>query len=227
MFFMGLPIGGIVGFAIGVFGLTTFMSGWTDFRDSFEKMGVDYEELSSSGDSAIVFTWMANILVILYGFRERYRIRCAECMPHKAGNCAWLIKFILKSFITLAAVLSFILNLYFALFISGIVVNLFVAKSMCEIDQGTALIVLEVLPGGTSSNGNKVCAEVSKLIGFDSFKDAGDFLDSPVMLCIQGALVLVVSQAIMFAYWMKYSTLGNVKAWWSGGAGLEEGENYL
>jgi len=154
---------------------------------------------------------------------------------HKAGNFNWLVKFIVKAGISCAIVLSFILNLYFALFVLGIIVNLFIAKVTCEIpDPGvgisaadTARFVLDVLPGGVSGSSSTICSVVEDMIGFDSFTDIVDFLDSDVMLVVQGSLILVISQTIMFAYWMKYSTLGNVKPWWSGSALVDDGENYL
>jgi hypothetical protein len=207
-FIWTIPLGSIVALVGSLYGYFRWIAqGFPDVEDSMDKMGVDFSAIVGIVNSGVAIFLIANILVVLYGFREKCRTRL-NILGHRTEGAAVLIKFIYKTVLHLIVIGSIAIVIAVFLYMEALYIMLLTMNAICSSSSSSDILeaVVDILDifGGGSDNATKIC---------DSTKEGRD----GALKCFIGALVLIASQTMMFAYWMKYSTLANVPAYWTTG----------
>jgi hypothetical protein len=133
-FALMVPLGGVISFLLSIIGMSFFNAGLGDINDMLKTAKMDLgEEFDLISTFAQLF-FVVNLLVCIYGFREKFRVRWNRCAHHDVGcGLCWCFKLaIVKPLFTL------ILTLF--LFVAFICLAVFLALYMTlwTIDQTCA-----------------------------------------------------------------------------------------
>ena len=144
-------------------------------------VGID---ITFSGDMHTVFSWLATLegfvittasLVVLYGFREKFRTRFDQC-NHIPSCSAALIKFLVKAIIHFLVVLMTCASVAVLAFSEAVLLILLAAHEACSAGQDAVASVLELMtdndlldddnPEQQTETLNEICDAVSSLCFF-------------------------------------------------------------
>jgi hypothetical protein len=201
-----VPLGGIVGLAGSAYGFFTYLNpGFSDAADALNDMGVDTGDLVSLVDSASSIFFLANVLVVLYGLREKCRTRL-NILAHRTEGSAAMLKFLFKTAIHLCVIGSVALVVATFVYMEALYIMLVTIKAICTGSEDALEAVIDILDifGGGGTDTTEIC-------------DAAGSGRDGALKCFIGSVILIVTQTIIYAYWMKYSTLANVPAYWTTG----------
>lgn len=205
-----LPVGGVIGLLGSIVGFVYLRNGFDTLAGAFESMGVTIGlAVGSTVRDAGYLIVSANLVVALYGFREKTRV-VMNCLGHLPTFCVgWLVKFGIKTtihfFVSATLLLSFILSLL----MEAIYVLFLSMDAACDSAQDTVQDTLDLLENVGFSVDSEYTAD--KICGFMDEGKKG------AMDCFIGVLILTVAQVVVLAYWMKYSTLAMVPAYYTTG----------
>mmetsp|Transcript_46035 Transcript_46035/g.103984 ORF Transcript_46035/g.103984 Transcript_46035/m.103984 type:complete len:245 (-) Transcript_46035:380-1114(-) len=191
-----VPLGGFVGLAISSYGFDSLGKGLTKLNNGTEEMGVDLESVQDLVDLVGYAFIIANVLVVLYGLREKIRIWCG-LLNHLHSCTPCLVKFVFKGLINLLVTFALVLVLVLAALFEAIYVICWALDSMCTTGVASAIEEIMDMMGGSTASIDQICK-------------AADEAKEGALQCTIACFVLVGAQIIIGAYWMKYSTLANV-----------------
>ena len=204
---------GIVGLAMACAGFGEIATGANKFERELDNLtGVKFEFVNQYIVVVLATVVSIDFVVVISGFREKYRIRYGRCHHVRCCGVPDVFKGLFKGSVTLFLVGSFLFALA-ALLCSQFVYSFFIASgvvcggSEAAISAADSLIdeVLDSLGynvtsilGVIESEIGDVCNDVNKL----SFGAWGVWI---------GSILLLIGQFITFAYWFKYTTLSLVE----------------
>mmetsp|Transcript_54125 Transcript_54125/g.123325 ORF Transcript_54125/g.123325 Transcript_54125/m.123325 type:complete len:246 (-) Transcript_54125:77-814(-) len=195
-FVLALPAGSLAGLVAAAYGFFTLQDPLSKLSDALNDMGLDVEEYLDYFNYVAYAFLLADILVSLYGLREKFRIRTNTC-GHVGSCIPCCIKFIFKGFVNLIVVAALALTLVCMVLGEGLYVMCWTIDSVCNTGQMESIEEIMDLLGGSDNGLEQICSAA------DNAKQGG----YGVMI---SSMILTVAQIIVLAYWMKYSTLAMV-----------------
>jgi hypothetical protein len=126
------PLGGLIGLFVSAYGYFNYLSpGYTDAEKALNGMGIDTASLGGLVGAGSVIFLMANLLVVGYGFREKFRTRLNKC-HHFTNGAATTIKFAFKGVLHTIVLSS--VGMVLALFVmfEALWIMLIVVKALCD-----------------------------------------------------------------------------------------------
>lgn len=151
--------------------------------------------------------YIAGLLTIIYGYREKHRTRFNECNQFRFCPLR-LVMCLVKCVILIIALVAFVISIACFAFALTVYVTLFASNKTCEFGQEATVIILDTLS-------TQDVWDVD-----DEFEIDDDTLDE---ICNQvnqslfggkvaavGGIVLLGGQVAILCYFFKYSTLSLV-----------------
>lgn len=152
--------------------------------------------------------YLAGVLTIIYGYREKHRTRFNECRQFRFCPLK-LVMLLVKTFIFLVDLLAFVISIACFGFALTVYVALYASNEACQAGSTAATIILETITNDDAWNQlddgfvfdddayQELCQQVQKSV--NSAEDA-----------TIGGVVLLGGQVAVLAYYFKYSTLSLV-----------------
>jgi hypothetical protein len=174
------------------------MSGIDGFDEALKDMGVDgLSDLVVYLQNAIYVIVLANAIVVVYGFREKCRIR-NDILGHISFCCLpGLIKFLVKTVIHLVVCAALLICLILAFVMEGVYVLFLAIDGACGTGGDAVQSIVDLMPGESENPIDEMCDAAKN--GLDATREV--FI---------GCLILAAAEIIIIAYWYKYSTLAMV-----------------
>ena len=141
---LSLPAGGIIGLTVAMYGFIRLHPALNKLADAADTMGVDLSMVLENTDNVARAFFLSNIIVALYGFREKYRIRmnrlghitsggapycCCCCCPFYAT------KFFFKGVVSVAVLATLSAVLVLAVLMEAVYVLCWTIDAVCNTGQ--------------------------------------------------------------------------------------------
>ena len=202
---LSIPFGGLSGLSFSMYGIAWFYDGLERFTNALEDLGVrNASKIIALFDWAVIIMMIANVLVVMYGFREKCRYRkglfhhfswrdlgfdppcCLSCILLICSPC--FLKFLLKSLIHLVVITSVGLWLLSAFIVELIWIIFQAIDAICSgTSGGDVQDVLDLIHGDANESVDEIC---------DAMQDA----KAGSGIVFVGCLIIVISQIIVVAY---------------------------
>lgn len=200
-----IPLGGVVGLFAAIFGFVWLNMGFSNLLDALNKMGANLDEIGLDVYFNMVgpVVIIADLFIVLYGFREKVRTRCNILGHHDVAGLGCLIKFFIKMAVHITVVGALFVAMILMILVEFIWVIFLAVDASCDTGGSSAQDIIEIFSSDSGSV-TEICDAVSDGTtgAYQSFI---------------GALIVTVAEIVILAYWMKYSTLAMVPAFYTTG----------
>lgn len=209
-----IPLGGVISLFAAIAGFIYLNRGFTQLLGSVKDMGGNLDEYNIEtffgyiGYAVVV----ADLFVVLYGLREKMRTRLNMLGHMEVTGCTGCcFKFTLKSLIYLVVVGSLVLSSVLTLLLEGIYVLFLSIDQSCDTGRDSVKDILDVVSSKSGS--------------VDEICDAVDEGQAGAFNAFVGSVIVTAAQVLALSYWMKYSTLAMVPAFYTTGEYGADGED--
>ena len=149
-----IPLGGLVGLVVSVYGYNYMMKGFDAFNDTLLDLKVDGEAFFDMLGFIIYLIVLANALVMLYGLREKVRIRTGM-LPHVPTCPMWCVKLLVKQAINIVVFAALLVSVITFLSMEAVYVLFLALNASCDNPGATVEDIADLM--GSKEGATTIC----------------------------------------------------------------------
>lgn len=196
-------MGAIVGLMLASVGISLMSDAAGNISDTFAQFDMDLSFLESSLTTAALFNTIANLILCVYGCREKLRTRM-HTAQHAKGCLAKMTGELFNLIMTVAFIACVVFSVILLMMYECLAVTFFVTNLLCDFStqaaEGAIDAINDIYYSGVDVDDINVATWCND---FEDLKSAG--LEGLI-----GSLLFLAGEIMVMVYWTKYSTMRHI-----------------